>query len=82
MAPATFDEIVQLVGDIDPSTVRRIEELGASVDEVAEALGLLEGQRELALDPTSPRVTEVRALLAEALPAETADDDDEYRAVM
>jgi hypothetical protein len=81
MPPASFDEIVQLVGDIDPSTVRRIEEIGASVDEIAEALGMLEGERELALDPTSPRVAEVRALLAEALPDETGGDD-EYQAVM
>ena len=79
MTPATFDEIVQLVGDIDPSTVRRIEELGASVDEIAEALGMLEDQAALARDALSPRVAELRALLAEALPDEA--DDDEHRAV-
>jgi len=80
MTPATFDEIVQLVGEIDPSTVRRIEELRATVDEIAEALGMLDEQAEFPRDPSSPRVAEVRALLAEALPGES--DDDEQRAVV
>ncbi len=81
MSPASFDEIVQLVGDIDPSTVRRIEESGASVDEIAEALGMLEEQHELPREPSSPRVAEVRALIAEALPLDS-DEYDDYRAVM
>jgi len=80
MAPASFDEIVQLVGDIDPSAVRRIEELGATLGEIAEALGLLQ-QDELVREPSSPRVAEVRATLAEALPDDGVDED-EYRAVM
>jgi len=80
MTPATFDEIVQLVGETDPSTVRRIEELGATVDEIAEALGMLEEQAEFAREPSSPRVAELRALLAEALPDES--DGDEQRAAI
>lgn len=79
MSPASFDEIVQLVGEIDPSTVRRIEELGATVDEIAEAVGMVEDAR-VAREPSSPRVAELRALIAEALP--DAGDDDEPRAVM
>jgi hypothetical protein len=79
MAPASFDDIVQLVGEIDPSAVRRIEELGATVDEIAEALGLLE-QDEIVREPSSPRVAELRAVLAEALPDEP--EDDEFQAVM
>ena len=79
MAPANFDDIVQLVGDIDPSAVRRIEELGATVDEIAEALGLLV-QDELVREPSSPRVAELRAVLADALPEDA--DEDEHRAVM
>jgi hypothetical protein len=79
MAPASFDEIVQLVGEIDPSAVRRIEELGATVDEIAEALGLLQ-QDELVREPSSPRVAELRAVLADAFPDDA--DEDEYRPAM
>lgn len=80
MAGATYDEIVQLVGDIEPSALRRIEELGASVNEIAEALGLLV-QDELHREPSSPRVAELRAVLAEAL-SDDSDEDDEHPPAM
>jgi DNA-binding transcriptional MerR regulator len=67
MTTASYEQIVEVLGDVDPLFVRRVEDTGASLDEIGEALGDLEderdgGERRLA---SSPRVAEVRAILEE-----------------
>jgi DNA-binding transcriptional MerR regulator len=67
MTTASYEQIVEVLGDVDPLFVRRVEDTGASIDEIGEALGDLEheragGERRLA---SSPRVAEVRAILEE-----------------
>jgi hypothetical protein len=71
------DELTELLGDVDELIIERILETGATVDEVGEALsyvedeqGLGEGQRA----PSSSRVVEVRAILADLFQPE---DDEE-----
>lgn len=74
MSAATYEQIVAALGDVDDLTVRRILETGASLDEVGQALDLLEAERDdtsriadaspLAV---SPRVATVRAILDELL---------------
>lgn len=71
---ATHAQIVELLGDVDELYVKRLEDTGASLDEIGEALDDLEkeddlGEREL---PTSARVTEVRSILEELY---DTDDD-------
>ncbi|HET7504123.1 MAG TPA: hypothetical protein VFK02_24045 [Kofleriaceae bacterium] len=77
MTSATYDQIVGMLGDVDPLFIKRLEDTGASVDEVGEALGDLEserdgGERRVA---SSSRVAEVRAILEEML-AEDEDEED------
>ncbi len=72
---ATYDEIRSVVGDVDDLVVERISITGASTAEVAEALKYVEAKDDreaLVEEVSSPRVLEVRAILAEVL-----DDDDE-----
>jgi DNA-binding transcriptional MerR regulator len=77
MTTASHDEIVELLGDVDELMVKRIEDTGASIDEIGEALSDLQDEgvvgRALA---SSPRVVEVRAILAEMLD-DTEQDLDE-----
>ena len=73
---ATSDEIRQVVGEIDDLVIERIENTGASTGEISEALARFEaGENGEALvdEVSSPRVLEVRAILAETL----RDDDDD-----
>jgi hypothetical protein len=67
MASASYDQIVGMLGDVDPLFVKRLEDTGASVDEVGEALGDLESEREGGARrmASSARVAEVRAILEE-----------------
>jgi DNA-binding transcriptional MerR regulator len=67
MTTASYEQIVEVLGDVDPLFVKRVEETGASLDEIGEALGDLGderagGERRIA---SSPRVAEVRAILEE-----------------
>jgi DNA-binding transcriptional MerR regulator len=74
----TRDDVLELLGDVDDLLVERVIDTGASIDEIGEALDSLEDESrglELHLD-SSPRVTEVRAILAELVEA----DEDEERA--
>lgn len=76
--PATSEDIQKVLGDIDPFIVERVLETRATVDEIVEALGDLEDERQRGelSDPESTRVAEVRSILAEI--PET-DDEDEHR---
>jgi len=67
MSTATYQQIVELLGDVDPLFVNRIEATGASIDEVNEALAQVEGDQfgEERCADSSPRVAEVRAILEE-----------------
>lgn len=73
MNAATYEQVVAVLGDVDDLAVRRIVETGASLDEIGEALDLLEAERDdasrLAAQPiaVSPRVATVRAILDELL---------------
>jgi hypothetical protein len=65
---ATSSDVNQLLGEIDPLVLERILATGATPDEIGEALRVVEQERgfgEEPHEPSSPRVTEVRALLQE-----------------
>jgi hypothetical protein len=69
-----FDR-VELV--VDPLVVDRIIELGASLQEISEAMNV-EGTRPVEDPaPSSPRVAEVRAILAELLEEDGLSDGDD-----
>jgi hypothetical protein len=68
MHAATADDVVRILGDVDPLIAERILSTGASVEEIGEALLEVEDEHgfgELGHEPSSPRVTEVRAVLEE-----------------
>jgi len=84
MTTATHAQIVELLGDIDELFVKRLEDTGASLDEIGEALGDLEDEDRLGEPPrgtSSPRVAEVRAILQELLDEGDDDLDRGYREV-
>jgi hypothetical protein len=64
---ATHAQIVELLGDVDELYVKRLEDTGASLDEIGEALDDLEKEGRLGerVRPTSIRVAEIRAILEE-----------------
>jgi hypothetical protein len=69
MTTASYQQIVELLGDVDPLIVKRIEDTGASAEEIGEALSDVESERfgaERRL-VSSPRVAEVRAILDELM---------------
>lgn len=77
MTTATHAQIAELLGDVDDLFVKRLEDTGASLDEIGEALGDLESENvrgEPPHVPSSPRVAEVRAIIEELM--DTNDDDD------
>jgi DNA-binding transcriptional MerR regulator len=76
MTTASYEQIVELLGDADPLYVKRIEETGASLDEIGEALSDLEDERsgQARRIASSGRVLEVRAILDELLD-EPEDED-------
>lgn len=64
--PATYVEVSALLGEVDDEVVARIVAIGATAQEVAEALASTEEERgfaEFSPTPSSPRVTEIRAIL-------------------
>jgi hypothetical protein len=76
MTTASYQQIVELLGEVDPLFVKRIEDTGASMEEIGEALSDVESERfgaERRL-VSSPRVAEVRAILDEML--DDPDDDE------
>jgi DNA-binding transcriptional MerR regulator len=84
MTTATHSQIVELLGDVDDLVVKRLEDTGASLDEIGQALGDLEDEDRLDEPPratTSPRVAEVRAILAELIDDSDDDMDRGYRVV-
>jgi hypothetical protein len=86
MTAATADEIAELLGErAEESIVDRIAHLGASVDEVYEAIADLEFQLRFDEEraPSSPRVKEIRTILEELPYVEDVltdpdEDDDEH----
>jgi hypothetical protein len=64
--PATASDVNELLGEVDPLILERILATGATPEEIGEALLVVEqehGFGEEPHEPSSPRVTEVRALL-------------------
>jgi hypothetical protein len=63
---ATATDVNRLLGDVDPLVLERILAVGATPDEIAEALRVVEQERgfgEEPHEPSSPRVAEVRAVI-------------------
>ena len=84
MTIATHAEIVELLGDVDDLFVKRLEDTGATLDEIGQALGDLEDEDRLGEPPriaTSPRVAEVRAILEELFDDEDDNLEAGYRAL-
>jgi hypothetical protein len=74
---SSYDELRPILDDIDDSTIARIVSTGASVNEVTEALRYVkahENGEALVEDVSSPRVLEVRAILAEVYRDDDLDD--------
>ncbi len=68
-------EVSAFLGEVDPLIIERVVETGASMDEIAEALSHLSDEPlEARAMPSSSRVVEVRAILAELL--DDTDDED------
>ncbi|MDB4952505.1 MAG: hypothetical protein JWO36_74 [Myxococcales bacterium] len=79
---ATMSDVNHLLGDVDPLIADRIIAMGATTDEIAEALRGVEDERgfgEESHTPSSPRVIELRALLYE-LAAADEETSEEYEA--
>jgi len=67
---ANKDEVREILGELDDLIIERIVDTGASLDEIAEALGGLVdeyGFGEQSYLPSSGRVGEVRAVLDEII---------------
>ena len=76
MSTATYNDVIDLVGDVDDLLVERILETGASSAEVAQALDDLEDESGFAVESRSegsPRIAAVRAILVEAFDREDED---------
>jgi hypothetical protein len=86
MATASTNEVAELLGDrADEALVERVASVGASLDEIAEAIEDLHFQREYGEDrePSSPKVDEIRMILEDyfepdhdASPSDDDGDDD------
>jgi len=66
MTPANADDVQRVIGEVDATICQRILATGASAEEIAEAVRDLEDERgfgETHHEPSSPRVTEVVAIL-------------------
>jgi hypothetical protein len=75
---SSYDELRPILDDVDDTVIARIVDTGASVDEVAEAVSYIEAHENgegLVEDVSSPRVLEVRAILAEVYPPDDIDED-------
>lgn len=70
--------MVRVVGELDDLAVARILATGASIAELEEAASEVEFDTEVGgqpIEPSSPRVAELRALLFELLVEEQNDVD-------
>lgn len=85
MTPASADEIAELLGErAEESIVERVANVGASIEEVRDAVEDLDFEVRFGEErtPASPRVKEVRTILEELpyfedLVPEPAEDEDE-----
>jgi len=78
--PATADEVTSLLGEVDASVVQEILGVGASFDEIAEAVAAIEEEDILGArsrTPSTAHVVEVRAIL-EALVLDEAEPETFY----
>jgi hypothetical protein len=78
-ASASHDEVRELLGEVDDLTIERVIDTGATIDEVAEALGYVEAEEAgeaLEVMPLSSRVVEVRAILDELARAQEQELDE------
>ena len=69
-----------MLGEVDPHVIERIVQIGASVDEVAEALSAIEDEdayAEVHHLPSTAKVAEVRAILEEQVLDRDDDEQDE-----
>jgi hypothetical protein len=76
--PTNAEQLTSLLGEVDPTAVARLLAIGASYDEVAEALSSIEDEDaygELHHLPSSPKVAEARAVLEELVLDHTDDED-------
>jgi hypothetical protein len=77
---ATATDVNRLLGDVDPLVLERILAIGATPDEIGEALRVVEQERGFGEEPheaSSPKVAEVRAVLDELAVLEGDIDDEE-----
>ena len=66
--PATAAELVELLGELEPLTLEKLQATGATIDEVANAVSAIEDEDAFGEDshaPSSRREAEVRAILQE-----------------
>jgi hypothetical protein len=81
---ATRNDIVRRLGEIDPLTIARILAIAPTIDELGQAVDLMEDELGFADEPRTPssaRVANVRAVLSEIVADERAPDPrDEWRA--
>jgi len=64
--PPTYDELVRLVGDLEPAQIAAIERLGATIDEIEEALAYAVGEDDVMGEARLPligRVADVYEIL-------------------
>lgn len=64
--PARWDEVRTILEEVDDETVQLVIASGASIDEIAEAMHLIENNVTRAEIPTTSRVAEVREILRDA----------------
>jgi hypothetical protein len=80
---ATADEIVELLGELEPLIIEKLLATRATLDEVAEAAAAIEDEDsfgEVGHAPSSPREAEVRAIL-EDLVFETVEEREAEREI-
>ena len=68
MQATNAEQLTALLGEVEPTVIRRILEMNPSLDEVAEALSAIEDEDANAKahhQPSTPKVAEVRAVLEE-----------------
>lgn len=76
MNPASPEEIRSIVGELDPLVLEEILKIYATPNEIAEARGALEAEREGQITPQlSPRAAAVLAVLEDEL--DDIDDRDD-----
>jgi hypothetical protein len=64
--PASREEIVAMLGEVDNSYIDRVFDVGASLDEIGEAMDDLEHRfSEMRHEPSTLRVAQVRQVLVE-----------------